>query len=101
AAAPGEHAEAEEEERDLHRMSSCTVLTSRPPSCESSALASLPSPPGGSATLSQKPSFTALRNASLSNTAWYGCGRRISASSRSEEHTSKLQSPDHLVCRLL
>src|SRR3990170_3542591 len=24
-----------------------------------------------------------------------------SASSRSEEHTSELQSPDHLVCRLL
>src|SRR5258708_23993774 len=27
-----------------------------------------------------------------------GC---CSASSRSEEHTSELQSPDHLVCRLL
>src|SRR5215216_7733059 len=26
-----------------------------------------------------------------------GCGRRM----RSEEHTSELQSPDHLVCRLL
>src|SRR5207244_6301718 len=26
------------------------------------------------------------------------CGRRIA---RSEEHTSELQSPDHLVCRLL
>src|SRR6476660_10588882 len=25
----------------------------------------------------------------------------IAASSRSEEHTSELQSPDHLVCRLL
>src|SRR5258708_25758002 len=29
-----------------------------------------------------------------------GCGRRRSAR-RSEEHTSELQSPDHLVCRLL
>src|SRR5258708_30453653 len=32
------------------------------------------------------------------------CGRNIRAlrrSSRSEEHTSELQSPDHLVCRLL
>src|SRR5258708_12276403 len=28
-------------------------------------------------------------------------GSRISALSRSEEHTSELQSPDHLVCRLL
>src|SRR5947208_9474223 len=26
---------------------------------------------------------------------------RISAAPRSEEHTSELQSPDHLVCRLL
>src|SRR5947208_12712385 len=25
----------------------------------------------------------------------------VSADSRSEEHTSELQSPDHLVCRLL
>src|SRR5258708_21552017 len=30
------------------------------------------------------------------------CRRRDTASSRrSEEHTSELQSPDHLVCRLL
>src|SRR5207244_5137652 len=28
-----------------------------------------------------------------------GCGRHTI--SRSEEHTSELQSPDHLVCRLL
>src|SRR5438552_12206114 len=33
-----------------------------------------------------------------------GCSRhccRVCRSSRSEEHTSELQSPDHLVCRLL
>src|SRR5258708_10157339 len=29
------------------------------------------------------------------------CGRRASTGGRSEEHTSQLQSPDHLVCRLL
>src|SRR5258708_19047441 len=28
-------------------------------------------------------------------------GRRSATESRSEEHTSELQSPDHLVCRLL
>src|SRR5947208_5020289 len=28
-------------------------------------------------------------------------GSRISSGTRSEEHTSELQSPDHLVCRLL
>src|SRR5258708_25990412 len=27
--------------------------------------------------------------------------RRLPSSRRSEEHTSELQSPDHLVCRLL
>src|SRR5258708_17677387 len=27
--------------------------------------------------------------------------RRVQKKSRSEEHTSELQSPDHLVCRLL
>src|SRR5258708_8297598 len=29
------------------------------------------------------------------------CSRLDIAASRSEEHTSELQSPDHLVCRLL
>src|SRR5258708_17953002 len=28
-------------------------------------------------------------------------GRALAAGHRSEEHTSELQSPDHLVCRLL
>src|SRR5258708_32036835 len=28
-------------------------------------------------------------------------GEKVSAIGRSEEHTSELQSPDHLVCRLL
>src|SRR5258708_25098426 len=40
---------------------------------------------------------------------WYACGTAIGfprgdespPSTRSEEHTSELQSPDHLVCRLL
>src|SRR5258708_29655264 len=30
-----------------------------------------------------------------------GCSRRTGSTPRSEEHTSELQSPDHLVCRLL
>src|SRR5258708_24753199 len=30
-----------------------------------------------------------------------GVPRRLSKVARSEEHTSELQSPDHLVCRLL
>src|SRR5258708_23544083 len=28
-------------------------------------------------------------------------GEQVGADARSEEHTSELQSPDHLVCRLL
>src|SRR5207244_10905167 len=31
----------------------------------------------------------------------FGSCPRVDALSRSEEHTSELQSPDHLVCRLL
>src|SRR5258708_24255877 len=31
----------------------------------------------------------------------YGHGQHRRAPKRSEEHTSELQSPDHLVCRLL
>src|SRR5258708_31325787 len=30
-----------------------------------------------------------------------GGGQKTDADQRSEEHTSELQSPDHLVCRLL
>src|SRR5258708_29102502 len=30
-----------------------------------------------------------------------GCGSKVRTTPRSEEHTSELQSPDHLVCRLL
>src|SRR5207244_12743244 len=29
------------------------------------------------------------------------CAAKLCTSTRSEEHTSELQSPDHLVCRLL
>src|SRR6476660_10497824 len=35
------------------------------------------------------------RRAPITSRACYACARR------SEEHTSELQSPDHLVCRLL
>src|SRR5258708_23301256 len=33
--------------------------------------------------------------------AWTTAGIVVVHASRSEEHTSELQSPDHLVCRLL
>src|SRR5258708_26413008 len=32
---------------------------------------------------------------------WQRCKNEEPAQDRSEEHTSELQSPDHLVCRLL
>src|SRR5258708_30655590 len=41
----------------------------------------------------------------VTSVAWSPDGRRLAAGGRgrgrSEEHTSELQSPDHLVCRLL
>src|SRR5438552_6380597 len=51
--------------------------------------------------------FRSRSSAARMATAW-GRGTRVAAAlsmlaaySRSEEHTSELQSPDHLVCRLL
>src|SRR5438552_12669984 len=43
--------------------------------------------------------LVAKNQASRVTVAWFFATSRISA--RSEEHTSELQSPDHLVCRLL
>src|SRR5207244_12562606 len=45
--------------------------------------------------------FTATSSLNLS-TRGLGDGQRLEENNgRSEEHTSELQSPDHLVCRLL
>src|SRR5258708_10674951 len=54
----------------------------------------------GSATTSHSHSSRSLSIASVASSAagGHGCARRYR---RSEEHTSELQSPDHLVCRLL
>src|SRR5947208_11234403 len=51
----------------------------------------------------------AWRRPCASSARWYGCSRSRGLPNevvalgdvRSEEHTSELQSPDHLVCRLL
>src|SRR5438552_9506276 len=37
----------------------------------------------------------------MRGTGCHSCPGMAARSSRSEEHTSELQSPDHLVCRLL
>src|SRR5438552_13712783 len=37
----------------------------------------------------------------ISGRRWSVCGPNTRSTNRSEEHTSELQSPDHLVCRLL
>src|SRR5258708_10794027 len=50
--------------------------------------------PRASATCSTVASPRSARYARLASAA-------VSSSPRSEEHTSELQSPDHLVCRLL
>src|SRR5258708_10527485 len=53
--------------------------------------------------ISLEPSFLVPRNRSLPkwSSRWGLRCRHCSSSPRSEEHTSELQSPDHLVCRLL
>src|SRR5258708_24682065 len=45
------------------------------------------------------PRWTTPRASSAA--AWMPSALSTSVSMRSEEHTSELQSPDHLVCRLL
>src|SRR2546429_6638811 len=45
--------------------------------------------------------FLATRNCSQNTVVLSNCSRRPLADSRSEEHTSELQSRLHLVCRLL
>src|SRR5258708_27645661 len=45
----------------------------------------------------RQPARRALRRQRLGGAAV----RRVAPRGRSEEHTSELQSPDHLVCRLL
>src|SRR5258708_39225406 len=49
------------------------------------------------------PYTTLFRSRQWRPARWRAARRaaRASAPSRSEEHTSELQSPDHLVCRLL
>src|SRR5258708_13193065 len=51
-------------------------------------------------TLFRSPSRSPVR--APGRPRWSSGGRRTArAAARSEEHTSELQSPDHLVCRLL
>src|SRR5258708_14364989 len=42
-----------------------------------------------------------IRSGTKSSSTDWSSGQPCSTSRRSEEHTSELQSPDHLVCRLL
>src|SRR5947208_12654142 len=51
---------------------------------------------------SQSVAVLLLVTPSLLVLLWHLCNRGLpSDDARSEEHTSELQSPDHLVCRLL
>src|SRR5258708_37985418 len=47
------------------------------------------------------PIYSDGRGAGNESLSRRSAGRRALAGQRSEEHTSELQSPDHLVCRLL
>src|SRR5258708_31834131 len=59
--------------------------------------------PGSSWTPSNRPHKRCLLNPPQCRYLDHCCSRRgkWSKRERSEEHTSELQSPDHLVCRLL
>src|SRR5258708_20301034 len=46
------------------------------------------------------PAIVPLKSA-LASSTWFAAATTSGAQIRSEEHTSELQSPDHLVCRLL
>src|SRR5258708_18291694 len=48
-----------------------------------------------------RPSATPMRVTSSRSTTPSSCPAASARAARSEEHTSELQSPDHLVCRLL
>src|SRR5258708_15367347 len=52
-------------------------------------------------TLFRSPPPTADLSRQPTRTICWSEPEWLTASSRSEEHTSELQSPDHLVCRLL
>src|SRR5438552_15339766 len=56
------------------------------------------SPSRARAAWSRARSGTRTRSTTRSSGSW---GRASRRGHRSEEHTSELQSPDHLVCRLL
>src|SRR5258708_25152415 len=56
-----------------------------------------PARDGGAATIPSSPNSHALRNRSGPISPCSNGATKM----RSEEHTSELQSPDHLVCRLL
>src|SRR5207244_13049112 len=46
-------------------------------------------------------SFLCKNSTASDTTTWTPRSSRLVEAPRSEEHTSELQSPDHLVCRLL
>src|SRR5258708_22940274 len=77
-------------------------LSVRLPSRRISGLCLAPTKTGDGRLWKQK--GFALRKCNFRRNGWAPFPRRRStflARSRSEEHTSELQSPDHLVCRLL
>src|SRR5690606_41002297 len=52
-------------------------------------------------TLSPRNGSRFRRSASAATASFWSCQARCSARTRSEEHTSELQSRENLVCRLL
>src|SRR5947208_4773968 len=86
-------------------ITTCVMTCSPPrggPSCSFTGAAAFASATGMMRTASPGPS-TAVKPCvfSAERKIWYPAATDIGRAERSEEHTSELQSPDHLVCRLL
>src|SRR5207244_12962254 len=89
---------------DIHPLSLHDALPISPQTWVSCGLARMARcreiQPGASPVVStRRIGFTQLKNGSKAGN--YTFAGTIGGVARSEEHTSELQSPDHLVCRLL
>src|SRR5207244_13653897 len=79
-------------------VASAQPLSTPPPACQNEKPCSAPMADDASAHASAR--VASRRNWCSIAAKCSATARLVADSSRSEEHTSELQSPDHLVCRL-
>src|SRR5207244_8124352 len=86
--------------RSTARFSSRYGSPQRPPSGSSSANQALSVHASDAITMYAQLLTSVSTGIRIACTPFLSCAIRFSWLHRSEEHTSELQSPDHLVCRL-